>query len=314
MYLVRKVLVRCDRRLALTVLLSGLALSANAVGCSSGPEDVAVQSDPHAQVTRSALAAGDNADRYLQDCYNLGVPSPPAWGPVNHGGWTDVGHEDNSLVNNVGGEVYIYIRGTVSPRGICLLTTRPQSSTTTLIDIICQGQNGLSCFYEGVEGTIPSTQFFPNDSVKGGTDLGTVCTNCHAGENAFIAHNGMGDALDLNGTSQWMPAAWVNPYVPASWPMNPGPETFVGYPPSGSTGTPGASTPCMTCHTSGPGGRFPQVETPGFAGNYCRILATVANRPGNLGGMPPNNTCIPNSSCAAQRDPFTQALLSHCGQ
>jgi hypothetical protein len=295
--------------LCFLVILGALDVSA----CSSAHD----QRDQPVDQEQADLVTTKGGTSYLSECTSAGVPAPPTWGPSSLGKWTNLGMASNSLANL--GDAYAYRYSQSSPAGVCILITRPDPGFPTTIDIICQGANGNTCFWDGAESTIPATQSFPNSSVKGGKDLSgnaVPCTTCHAGENAFIAHNGIAnDALNLNGSSFWMPSAWYNPDVPSGWAQNPGPERWSGYPPSGDTGTPGASTPCLSCHTAGGGaGRFPLLEATIFRAGYCGILRSVTNRPGSLGGMPPGNTCNPNlNNCAAQKDPFTQAMLSHCG-
>jgi hypothetical protein len=296
-----------------------VGVAAAVAGCLSGePAPVELDSPENVQILHSGLTTTHGDSLYLTDCRNNHVPSPPPWGPNSLGKWTDVGtfSGGNSLNGQGSGHIYLWISG-----GMCILMTRSNGGGSGgSIDIICQSETyGTACFYEGGYSSFPSTQSFPNSVVKGGVDLGNQCTTCHAGENVFLAHNGTLDALDLNGSSGWMPAVWANPIVSGSWVQNPGPETFAGYPPANPwSGTPGDVRPCTWCHyQGGPAGRFPKLRTPAFGNpsSYCAILRNVTSRPGSQGGMPPLNTCNPAlGNCAADKDPFTRAMLANCGQ
>jgi hypothetical protein len=295
-----------------SAIVAFAALAVAAAGCLAGPQDSA---EPEVQATQNALTTVNGGSKYLGECQANHVPSPPPWGPTALGKWTDVGMSVGSLNGQDPGHIYLWIQGTGTNAGICILLTRSGGGPAGSIDIICQSQNyGSACFYEGgYPDAFPTTQSFPNSVVKGGADLGVRCTDCHAGENVFITHHGsVNDALNLNGSSGWMPSVWYKPLVAPGMLQNPGPETTL--PAATLTGTPGNNTPCLTCHVQGgPGGRFPLLGTTAFAGNYCSILFGATNRPGSKGGMPPGNTCTPDSNCAAQKDPFTKAILAQCG-
>jgi mono/diheme cytochrome c family protein len=293
------------------------ALAVAAAGCLSGQPAPA---ESEVQVARSPIVTIYGDQKYLAECQANHVPSPPAWGPNSLGSWSDLGLSGTSLNGQSSGRVYRWTKPSGSDAGVCILLNRGNPSGGGQLDIICQSYYGTACFYEGLWTTsaYPTTQTFPNATTKAGADIGAVrCTDCHAGENAFITHNGTHDALDQSGSFMWMPSAWYQPIYAAANTQNPGPETFDGYTvTSGPTGTPGNNTPCLSCHVAGgTGGRFPALGTQkfGVSSNYCTILRTAANRPGSQGGMPPFNTCTPDTDCAAQKDPFTIAMINHCG-
>lgn len=131
-----------------------------------------------------------------------------------------------------------------------------------------------------------------------------VCSDCHAGDNAFVNHPGTatdilaastnkwGDAKHLPAREYWFPSRWPEPIVPVfdsethgPWPQNPGPG------PSSHEGS-----VCFGCHVkSRVGGRFPSVsdQLPG----YCeRVFATATNRTNPVGACASGDGSCPTGA------------------
>jgi hypothetical protein len=284
---------------------------------------IAVASTARAETTTASGAS------YASLCAARGVPLPPEWG-VSTGNWTYAGTFGESYPGEAGWDSYtagngngggnVYYRTSTSPPGICVIVAHTQRLQ---FDVICQGASGKACFWEGEKThvvplqavTLADTNPATTDYVAGGAALAGVaeaCTNCHAGENAFITHytptaashlGGAFHATNLRSQPYWnpgpsTPTSWYDPIIPAGWPQNPGPGVFTGAPASTS------SAGCLTCHTGGGiGYKFPSfsAETAGA----CKILERVTLRSGNTTGMSPSNTCNPNlNNCAGHTDPF----------
>ena len=269
---------------------------------------------------------------YAAQCAAAGVPFPPPWGSLNAGlpgagkAWTYSGRSTGSFIDFPDSE--IYWAATTSPAGLCLINGHGDFSDAQEFDVICQGTNGKACFWAGTQLPAGGSNGNPpvhNTSILGAswTSSGGVtiqdgfsigsCTNCHAGQNAFIAHNATGAALNLLGVApNWMPTTWYSP-VGAAYPLaqNEGPDPLADFPPSTS------SPACTSCHTKGgPPGPFPRLSGAlGNEGAYCGILEQVASLPSSQGGMPPGNTCSlgdPNNPCAIDNDPFVMAIRDQC--
>jgi hypothetical protein len=300
--------------------LGAVALATLAAGCDPQvtPGDPAA---PEVETVRSAqtiISTGTAA--YDTECENNLVPLPPPWGTKSlgdgtSGSWKSTGPYNDTYLDFDGGAIY-YAKMT-APAGICVINAHTSSGSCGSFDLICQGANGKACFWEGNQSPTPPTTpiaLLPS-FLQGGTDLesntptATSCPSCHAGENAFIAHEAPNHPLNLG--SIWMPSApnWMNPLVKAQSIQNPQPlaNQFASYP----TSTSG----CTTCHVTGNGGRFPLLSAYAESGHlmdYCDILAKVSNMPGSTSGMPIGNMCRPNVNCALQTDPFVRAMLATC--
>jgi hypothetical protein len=291
---------------------ASLAVCFALVACSSAPAPDSASQETVGTVTSAEYTTTSGA-AYASLCSSNGVPLPPEWGP--NLGWNYNGSYNDGFTGFMGCIYYAK-----SSSGICVAN---YCGPHNQFDIICQGTNGNACFWES--NTDPTTLPAPPSGtpvalappgsqpvVYGGTGLNdNTCTMCHAGENVFLTHDDPGHATNLIGTLGWMPSAWYQPIIASGPPDNPGPQSFAGYPTSTSN--------CLTCHTSpasgGTGGRFPSLSQMQSVidGTYCSILAYVVNHPSSQGGMPPGNTCTPWSNCAAQTDPFVQAMLINCG-
>lgn len=229
----------------------------------------------------SALVTNLSGAAYVRECFNQGVPVPPAWGSPQ---WVSQGGP--LTPDFLGGgqtEAEVFSFESVSPRGICIALPRASGNTIGLLGIICQGSDtGRACFWDNqrndaqyniAKGTnVPLSDFAGGAELDGGT--GGVCTKCHAGENPFIVH--YGSALDLG--ARLNPRKWVEPLVHPSWPQNDGPSYLLNRVVLGPN-----DNSCLTCH-SGPR-RFPVLSTElnSVFGSYCTTV--LAGSIGNT--MPP---------------------------
>jgi hypothetical protein len=219
-------------------------------------------------------------------------------------------------------DIFYYVDRSGRTPGLCVANARRKSGYTDFFGVICQGTNGKTCYWDqgGSCKNLPGCfQYadrlvlpFPKGAVKitstvegeiptggphwvGGAGLvgsaaGSngegVCSDCHAGENAFVNHPGTatdilsassnkwGGRDHLPAREYWFPSAWPDPIVATfdseiqrPWPQNPGP---------GSSSYSGSV--CFDCHVKGgAGGRLPAIsnELP----HYCdRILETATKR------------------------------------
>jgi hypothetical protein len=219
-------------------------------------------------------------------------------------------------------ELFYYVSTSARTPGLCVANARRKAGYTDFFGVICQGTNGKVCFWDqagpckNLPGCFPFTDHLvlplPRGAVTiasptpgrtptsgprwvGGAGLPAsaadsngegVCSDCHAGENAFVNHPGTatdilsastnrwGDAKHLPARAYWFPTRWPEPIVPTfdseihrPWPQNPGPG------PSSYAGS-----VCFDCHAKGGvGGRFPSVSNQ--LPRYCdRVLETATNR------------------------------------
>jgi hypothetical protein len=319
--------------------LFALTLVAQAWGCSAGP-GTDVDKQPEADrlgTAKQAIAATGSGGVYSTQCVNAGVPLPPPFGTstvlgtgvYEYGKWT-LNPEAKTLIGdplNDRIKVYTTENNVNGTQGLCVIgahytidVNQPGGMRPGFFDVICQGKNGMACFWEGASPMLPDPTATPLyiNSLDGGTTLApshSQCTSCHAGKNAFIAHNGAADGL--NGVNDafhmhdwWMPTTdTYTPIVPAAWTQNPAPIAG-GYP---------ASCTNSSCHAvGGAAGAFPTLRTPEFnvGGGYCQLLSKIVFAPGTKGGMPPGSTCINENdpNCPARSDPAIQAMLDACGR
>ncbi len=259
---------------------------------------------------------------YAAECLAKGVPLPPKWGGSPNL-WTARGHlsdpferdPNDTSDKSLEGDISSY-QATTAPTGLCVINAHNGG----LFSVICQGTNGKACFWEGPnQSRVPPTTAVvladpspsvPQTFVKSGTELpggSNQCTQCHAGQNVFIAHvdtsqgGGGTSPLNLRFLTGWMPPnIWYEPIVATGWRENPGPDTLRGYPTS-TSGCLGSG-----CHsTATGGGLFPALSTDSSV--YCDLLNKVADRPASMGGMG-NFACTPHLNCPAENDPFVQDI------
>lgn len=223
----------------------------------------------------SNLAKG-GGQVYVEQCREAGVPVPPPWGSPK---WVDRGVQTRLQIDPAKpAKVYTH----ETDEGICVALPRYRSdSMIDLLGIICQGnKTSKACFWDSRAGTdIPANPAVPvpivGGDIVGGTELATngqgVCSDCHAGENAFVVYPLT--ALDLGMAIRAQ--NYVQPIVAAAdWPFDRRPRWVS---PTRRGPLEGGSYPfygngemeynCNDCHTyTGEGGRFP--ELPDFPG-YC---------------------------------------------
>jgi hypothetical protein len=232
------------------------------------------------------------------------------------------GGEAQSFNSSDLSELFFYVSTSARAPGLCIANARRKNGYTDFFGVICQGTNGKVCFWDqggscknlpgcfqftdhlvlplprgavAIASPIPVRAPVSGPRWVGGAGLpGSaadsngegVCSDCHAGENAFVNHPGTatdilsastdkwGDAEHLPAREYWFPARWPDPIVPSfdseihrAWPQNPGPG------PSAHAGS-----VCFRCHRKeGAGGRFPTIST-GLP-RYCdRVLEAATTR------------------------------------
>jgi hypothetical protein len=140
------------------------------------------------------------------------------------------------------------------------------------LGIICQGlsttadpnaSNSQACFWDNATDTMVPNTTYP---INGPTFIAppnlpsnNQCTDCHAGENAFITHKGSvietaKDTFNTNHATNFTSRNnWYTPRVDATWPQNPEPAGSY----NGGNGL--ATAACVSCHTPNYAGRIPDV-------------------------------------------------------
>jgi hypothetical protein len=314
------------------VLLCAVTAAGTLLGCDVPPNGAGGEpgGEPEVAVQKSALTTPRVGSNYSDQCAQQGVPLPPDWGKPNVDGqnldgmgsnpagkWKYTGSFNDSYVSLPAAKIY-YATST-SPPGVCVINAHMGGGGGTVgeFDLICQGTNGNACFwFNTLDQSAPSsnTPLLSLVTTTGTSQTtGSECTMCHAGENAFIGHPKNKHPLNLKtALSQWMPSNWYQPIVPPRSQQNPGPLNPEGYPTS--------TTGCTGCHVQGQAGRLPDVTSPLFYGEYCKIMDNITNLPGSQGGMPynPNDNCTPGGSesnpgtCARWNDPFVKAIMKAC--
>jgi hypothetical protein len=223
-------------------------------------------------VRMSTTSSGQD---YIDECAAQRVPIPPAWGDP---GWTLRGPLTTKLIlPALEADVWTY--ESTSPRGICIALPRywPGASVSEAFGIICQGNDSSKACYWDADGVPLSGGSVPLTNWRGGSDLvggNGVCTDCHAGGNAFIIHPGT--ALAVSNVS---PSNWMDPIVDTSWVKNPGPSTLL----DGVVFPQPFDSSCVGCHSAGGGKGFPEVST--ALRGYCQVVLQKAYALG--GTMPP---------------------------
>jgi hypothetical protein len=207
---------------------------------------------------------------YAAACTAAGVPNPPAWRSAS---WVLRGSltgANNFLEPTRLAQVYTYT--STSPAGVCIALPRRTNSAATsysVVGIICQGVvSSRSCFWDSKNGqtvlTSETNLPVPGAKFVGGADLNTngqgVCTDCHAGENAFIIHPGSALALAPNTIAR----NWVRPLIHPSWPQNAAPGSEMN----------AAGSACSGCHNKSDGRRFPRMEDLS-PGGWCFVANTA---------------------------------------
>lgn len=230
---------------------------------------------------------------YSAQCKAAGVPVPPDWdanlgsalNSVSPNGWKNQGVLNTSYLTQPGQfphrrTIVFSYASTTTPKGLCIALPIQQDTVGTpdVIDalgIICQGlsttgdptkSNSKACFWDNngnvtlMKNTpykISSNKFLapprlPEDN---------QCTDCHAGENAFITHPGSPfqtakDEFNNSTTPNFVSQNnWYSPMVQPTWPTNPEAKTY-----------PDGNGICGGCHNANDAGRLPNVSPLGLGG------------------------------------------------
>ena len=184
------------------------------------------------------------AEQYRAECEALKVPIPRDWGAA--GAWTSRGfHKKPFIITTLDAELYIGNPRAGDPKGVCLALPRydksqvPEEQAADTFGIICMGeatspdangkQRSSACFWDWqnqnrsvpISGeVVPLSEFASAPEFVAG--IGGVCSDCHAGQNAFVVHPG--DTAFTAGGLNLDATAWVMPKVQATWPQNPIPD------------------------------------------------------------------------------------------
>lgn len=231
---------------------------------------------------------------YADNCKANGVPLPPKFDthkvlPAN-APWHNMGPLNFSILNSdkdTFAEVYAYYPKDKS--GMCIaLPIRTKSTDTEYIalGVICQSvsttklKNGMpdtnksnskACFwdngatmstenvYDILDASSPNPYFISPDSPLPDDNR---CSDCHAGENAYITH--LGSTIETARADSRAPDFtarnnWYKPMLKSTWPQNPEVGTYAA--PAGAG--------CAGCHYGAYAGRIPDV-TGAVGGNPSR--------------------------------------------
>lgn len=217
---------------------------------------------------------------YIDECRAAGVPTPPDWGSPQ---WQSQG---GLTTNFLGGNAEVFTFQSASPRGFCFALPRSAGNIIGLLGIICQGNDtSKACFWDNqqnkVQFPIPKNESRLLTAFAGGADLeggtGGVCSDCHAGENAFIVHPG----TPLDRGSVIRPNDWHEPFVVPRWPINPGPTDLL----DSIALDPAVDQSCLGCHYQSFAGRFPEAsrELGGYCNAVLKNAISLTMPPGNPG-------------------------------
>lgn len=229
-----------------------------------------------------AIAPGSLTTReYIKDCEKAGVPAPETW---KRGGseWKFEGPLLRNFLN-LGEFTEVWTFEDESPDGICISLPRYSSdpnkvsdASASAVGIICLGRDtGNACYYDTGNVKANSSRAL-KDFLNGSNVTNGVCSDCHAGENPFIAH--LQGPLDLGARSR--SPKWHEPLIRSDYPQNPGPLTLLD-----SVSLPAGQQSCLGCHNSGYAGRFPDIlalnlhsfnRGDGPISDYCSAILTSA--------------------------------------
>jgi hypothetical protein len=199
-----------------------------------------------------APAAKGGGTDYIERCRAAGVPIPDHWDPAD---WTRRGLPLPFRFIGASLQAQVFTYETQS--GLCIALPRYDGEIISALGIICQGrESSNACFWDNIDVTaMPPGPFpivwgqrIPLSDFAGAPDIersrGDICSDCHAGGNAFVVHPGQG----MDRGAALVPRRWYTPLVPSSWPQNPEPTTLLESVPLGP-----ADGSCLGCHSrSGP--------------------------------------------------------------
>jgi hypothetical protein len=254
--------------------------------------------------------------QYWRQCQANDVPFPRPWGRSTIGDgigrWKAQGTLDDSYITRL--PVDVYMMASTSPPGVCAIAIRADGT----FDVICQGTNGKACFWEADPNFWAKHGFrlppprVPEDAdisivglVPAAPDQAVQCTQCHAGENAFLTHVTLGHPTNQRALAGWMPSTIYTPIVPKAWSRNGGALSTGDYPRSCLGG-------CHDVGTPAGAGRLPRLR--GLDVHFCDILTTVTSIPASRGGMPPSvPDCTPSVDCPLDVDAEVKNMVASCG-
>jgi hypothetical protein len=230
---------------------------------------------------------------YSAQCKAAGVPVPPDWdgnlgsavNSVSANGWKNEGLLTTSYLTQPGQfphrkTVVFSHASTTAPKGLCIALPIQQDTVATpnVIDalgIICQGlsttgdpakSNSKACFWDnnGNVTLMVNTPYKINSNkflAPPRLPEDNQCTDCHAGENAFITHPGSPiqkakDDFNNSTTPNFVSQNnWYSPMAQPTWPTNPEAKTY-----------PDGNGICGGCHNANDAGRLPNVSPLGLGG------------------------------------------------
>ncbi len=202
---------------------------------------------------------------YQNECIFGGVPVPPDW---NGGDWNFNGELTDEFIAS-GSNAMVYTYNSSSPRGACVALPRLDNPDTTgYFGVICLGETSENaCFWDSF-GININDQFRIQDRFFDGVEMASLgggpCTDCHAGENPFVARRA---PSVLNFDNLNVRSEWYTPLgVLASWPQNTAPGTLLDSVDTAYTGSFWSSHPgesCIQCH------KLPDVSQ---LPNYCNSV------------------------------------------
>jgi hypothetical protein len=261
-------------RAAAVLSLAGLVVTA----CQS--DDAGKDPGSELGVSQSAIVTELSGYEYAADCLLKGVPIPP---PFNYeackatpqgadcgAGWVYTGAME--AFSGGDADVFYYATGPATaeqPEGLCVAFPRfIGGATDNLLGVICQGKvASKACFWDSPETgfTSSTTTCYLEEqastiscsAAKGGAELEdeadqvglSQCSDCHAGENAFIVHP---NEPALKSVPWIVSDNWVEPVVKESWPQNQGPGMYFL--------SAAADTSCGACHGRTSRLRFPELS------------------------------------------------------
>lgn len=230
-------------------------------------------------VSRQSIGTVNLGEKYIAECAAAGVPVPES---VLDSTWTNYGEiKEEFLSSDLEGELWGWASS--SPQGLCLALPRwTEDGKAPQFGIICQGyRTSKVCFWDNSSlpkieedrvwaGTVgyPLSRFVGGYALSSSTQTGGVCTNCHAGANAFVIHPDKPafQALDLAQRSLLKTASgWYEPIVAASWYQNERRERRLDAIRSDAQ--------CTRCHNAALKTELPELSTAlGGLGGYCEVV------------------------------------------
>ena len=176
------------------------------------------------------LSTTGTSKKYIDECRANGVPIPPPIGkldPTGKAGWKSLGFipKNSQFIVGTPAEVRVFLSD--APAGMCFALPRYVDDSLQQIQldgVICLGQlSSKVCVWDNqmpaanLDGTTSVQEFLfgtgeqipigvPDLKIDakgryqaGGAEIeygtGEICTNCHAGENAYVIH----PKVDLGG-------------------------------------------------------------------------------------------------------------------